>query len=177
MVSQNAIVAAGLAAQSKNRHSPRMHRDRSEATRQDYLHEAEHMRERVALLEQAIKETSNRHRHVTTGHLQALPVSQTSQLLAVLFRKLKALSSDYSRLVDDTEVPYLMLETFMKISTLQVPPPILLVHNAERRMGCSARTVRRLIQEGRILAHRQGRRAWAINATDLDYFLARRSSW
>ena len=50
------------------------------------------MRERVVRLEQAVTETSNRHRPTlqqVINDLQALPVSQTSRLLTELFRKLK----------------------------------------------------------------------------------------
>ena len=67
----------GPTALSKNRHSPYIHRDHSEAARQHYLHEAEHMRERVALLEQAITETSNRRPTLqqVINDLQVLPVS------------------------------------------------------------------------------------------------------
>ena len=58
------------------------------ATRQDYLHEAEHMRERVALLEQAITETSNRHRpryNRSSTIYRHCAVSRTSRLLTEPF--------------------------------------------------------------------------------------------
>lgn len=58
------------------------------------------------------------------------------------------------------------------------PPKTLFVHHAARRIGCSVRTVRRFIQQGKLPAQRQGRRSWAISLTDVDHFLLRRlSSW
>jgi excisionase family DNA binding protein len=59
----------------------------------------------------------------------------------------------------------------------QAPCRFILVHHAAERLGCSDRTVRRLIQQGRIPARRKGRRAWTINPSDLDRLRTRRHSW
>ena len=61
MISQNAIVAARAHSPiERQAFSGAFTEIAQEATRQDYMHKAEHMRERVALLELAITETSNR---------------------------------------------------------------------------------------------------------------------
>jgi len=54
----------------------------------------------------------------------------------------------------------------------------ILVHHAARRIGRSERTVRRLIQQGKLPAHRIGRRSWAILPVDLDRVIKREvSEW
>jgi excisionase family DNA binding protein len=42
------------------------------------------------------------------------------------------------------------------------------VHIAARRIGCSDRSVRRYIQQGRLRAERDGRRAWVVFPDDVD---------
>ena len=60
----------------------------------------------------------------------------------------------------------------------QAPSRILYVHHAAKRLHCTDRTVRRLIERGQIPACRKGRRTWTIRSSDLDHFLAsRRSLW
>jgi excisionase family DNA binding protein len=59
----------------------------------------------------------------------------------------------------------------------QAPSRTILVHHAAQQLGCSDRTVRRHIQQGRIPARRKGRRAWTIDSSDLDRLRARRPSW
>lgn len=51
------------------------------------------------------------------------------------------------------------------------------VHNAAKRMGCSPRTVRRLIQEGTLPAERVGMRCWAVLRTDVELVASRRAKW
>ena len=66
----------------------------------------------------------------------------------------------------------------MEISAFQAPSRDLYVHHAAKRLKCTDRTVRRLIERGQIPARRKGRRIWVIRPSDLDGFLARRwSSW
>lgn len=55
----------------------------------------------------------------------------------------------------------------------QTPSRTILVHHAAKRIGCSDRTVRRLIQKGRIHASRKGR-PWTIDPSDLDLLRTRR---
>lgn len=42
------------------------------------------------------------------------------------------------------------------------------VHSAARRVGCSRRTVRRWIEEGRLRAYRPGRRCWMLLSSDVE---------
>ena len=44
------------------------------------------------------------------------------------------------------------------------------VHVAANRIGCSKRTIRRLIKDGKLRAERHGRRAWLILRCDVDSF-------
>ena len=44
------------------------------------------------------------------------------------------------------------------------------VHLAARMIGCSTRTVRRMIQEGRLTALRIGRRSWAVLRSEVERF-------
>jgi len=48
------------------------------------------------------------------------------------------------------------------------------VHHAASRIGCSPRTVRRFIQNGRLKAERCGKRAWGILLVDIELFCRRR---
>ena len=59
----------------------------------------------------------------------------------------------------------------------QAPSRSILVHHAAQRLGCSDRTVRRHIQQGRIPARRKGQRAWTINPSDLDRLRTRTQLW
>jgi excisionase family DNA binding protein len=43
------------------------------------------------------------------------------------------------------------------------------VHLAARTIGCSTRTVRRMIQQGRLNALRIGRRSWAVLRSEVEY--------
>ena len=108
MISQNAIVAARAHSPiERQAFSGAFTEIAQAATRQDYMHKAEHMRERVALLELAITETSNRLRpryNRSSTIYRYCAVSQTSQLLAVLFRKLEALEPNGRRLVMKTRI-------------------------------------------------------------------------
>jgi excisionase family DNA binding protein len=47
------------------------------------------------------------------------------------------------------------------------------VHIAAERIGCSRRTVRRLIQMGKLPAQREGQRAWIIPRRDVEAFCMR----
>jgi excisionase family DNA binding protein len=49
------------------------------------------------------------------------------------------------------------------------------VHNAAKKMGCSARTVRRLIREGTLPAERVGMRCWALLRADVELVALRRN--
>lgn len=49
---------------------------------------------------------------------------------------------------------------------------ILFVHHVARRIKRSPRTVRRLIQQGRLSAQRQGRRCWRISVSEVDRFVS-----
>lgn len=51
------------------------------------------------------------------------------------------------------------------------------VHHAAKRIGCSARTVRRLIQEGTLPAERVGMRCWVVNRVDVELVASRRARW
>jgi len=53
-------------------------------------------------------------------------------------------------------------------------PEVIRVHIAAHRIGCSARTVRRFIQHGKLPAKRIGQRSWAVLKTDVDMFRTRR---
>jgi excisionase family DNA binding protein len=53
-------------------------------------------------------------------------------------------------------------------------PEAILVHIAADRIGCSERTVRRLIQKGVLPAQRRGERQWEILRTDADLIRRRR---
>jgi excisionase family DNA binding protein len=44
------------------------------------------------------------------------------------------------------------------------------VHHAARTIGCSTRTVRRMIQQGKLKALRLGQRSWAILRSDVECF-------
>jgi excisionase family DNA binding protein len=52
-------------------------------------------------------------------------------------------------------------------SSIRWAERVLRVHIAARELGCSTRTVIRMIQRGEICAIRIGRRAWGIRACDL----------
>lgn len=54
---------------------------------------------------------------------------------------------------------------------------MLRVHIAARRLGCSTRTIRRLIQNGELPAQRYGRRPWLVLSTDLEYLRRRKGAW
>ena len=57
-------------------------------------------------------------------------------------------------------------------------PEVLHVHIAARRLGCSPRTVRRLIQLRTLPAQRLGRRRWGLLVTDVEILRTRRRrSW
>jgi excisionase family DNA binding protein len=51
--------------------------------------------------------------------------------------------------------------------SLVMPYGTVPVHIAAKHLNCSARTVRRWIQQGRLRAERIGRRAWAILRRDI----------
>ena len=53
---------------------------------------------------------------------------------------------------------------------------VLRVHTVAYWLGCSRRTVRRLIQNGELPAQREGLRAWGILRSDVEAFYCRRSS-
>jgi excisionase family DNA binding protein len=55
----------------------------------------------------------------------------------------------------------------MHSSDRGVTSKVVRVHVAARMLGCSPRTIRRLIQHQEIPAMRLGRRAWGIRACDL----------
>jgi excisionase family DNA binding protein len=46
------------------------------------------------------------------------------------------------------------------------------VHIAARKLGCSPRSIRRYIQEGRLPAERIGARIWLLLESDVDSFRA-----
>jgi excisionase family DNA binding protein len=50
------------------------------------------------------------------------------------------------------------------------PPEMLRVHIVARRLGCSRRTIRRLILNGELPAQRLGQRPWVVLRTDIDRF-------
>lgn len=55
---------------------------------------------------------------------------------------------------------------------------LLRVHRAARVMGCSCRTVRRWIVEGKLRGCRLGRRAWGVYQVDAESFRSlREASW
>lgn len=57
-------------------------------------------------------------------------------------------------------------------------PEVLRVHIAARKIGCSPRTVRRLIQRGVLPAQRFGQRAWLLFNHDVESLrLTREASW
>lgn len=45
---------------------------------------------------------------------------------------------------------------------------LLRVHRAARIMGCSCRTVRRWIRQGKLRAYRLGRRPWGVHSRDVE---------
>jgi len=53
-------------------------------------------------------------------------------------------------------------------------PEVLHVHTAARRLGCSPRTVRRLIQLQTLPARRAGQRRWVLLVTDVEILRTRR---
>lgn len=54
---------------------------------------------------------------------------------------------------------------------------LLHVHRVARMMGCSCRTVRRWIRQGKLRAYRLGRRQWGVYSKDVETvrILGRRS--
>jgi excisionase family DNA binding protein len=59
------------------------------------------------------------------------------------------------------------METFLGYPG-RPPAKGIYVHIAARRIGCSGRTVRRYIQQGKLRAERDGRRAWVVFPGDVD---------
>jgi excisionase family DNA binding protein len=51
------------------------------------------------------------------------------------------------------------------------------VHHAAKQIGCSERTVRRLIQEGTLPAERKGMRCWVVYRADVEIVASRRTKW
>jgi excisionase family DNA binding protein len=56
------------------------------------------------------------------------------------------------------------------------PPEMLRVHVVARRLGCSPRTIRRLILNGKLAAQRLGQRPWVVLSTDIEHFRSRRDA-
>ncbi len=46
---------------------------------------------------------------------------------------------------------------------------LLRVYLAARKMGCSCRTVRRWIKQGKLRGRRLGRRAWSVYVMDIEF--------
>ena len=60
----------------------------------------------------------------------------------------------------------------MKTDDLPSPPHaaagLIHVHSAAKRIGCSRRTVRRWIEQGKLHAFRPGRRSWMLSIRDVE---------
>ncbi|MGO8774442.1 MAG: helix-turn-helix domain-containing protein [Terracidiphilus sp.] len=55
-------------------------------------------------------------------------------------------------------------------------PEMIYVHMAADEIGCSRRTIRRLILDGILPARREGRRRWLILRADVEWVRRRRGS-
>jgi len=59
----------------------------------------------------------------------------------------------------------------MKTNALPVPSTVtglICVHSAAKRIGCSRRTVRRWIEQGKLRTYRPGRRCWMLFISDVE---------